>query len=199
MRCLLVCLVACSSPTPSPAAIDAAVDSGSAAQIDATMEGPEVAIIYRTRDGKAVDAAMDAPVPMIFPPQGGFVMLVGARVRGLDPATVTVTASLRDAATTPVLTLEMRPVSLTLGADGWAWPADPDDMFDWANLPTCPLSNTTRNLYDQAYVLRIAATDGAANSSEAKLTIVPTCESGTAGALCRCQCKHGYKLGDPCP
>jgi hypothetical protein len=195
MRCLPLLLVACSSPAP---VTDAAVQPDTAVEIDAPAS-PELAIMYRTRDGKAVDAAAGAQVPLIFPPQGGFVMLVGARVLHLDHTSVTITASLRDALDTPVLTLEMRPVQLAAGVDGWASPANPSDMFDWANLPTCPLSTATRDLYNQAYVLRIAAADGGATMAEQKLSIVPTCEAGTNGDMCRCQCRLGYKLGDPCP
>jgi len=155
--------------------------------------------MYRTRDGMAVDATAGAQVPLTIPPQGGLVLFVGARVRNLDAASVTVTASLRDAADSPVLTLEQRPVHLTIGADGWAAPADPAGMFDWANLPACPLSSATRDVYDQPYVLRIGVADASGASTDAKLEIVPTCEAGANGDLCRCQCKLGYSLGDPCP
>jgi hypothetical protein len=196
MRWFLPLLFACSSPEPMT--VDAAVQPDSV-QIDAPPAGPEVAIMYRSRDGMAVDATDGAHVPLIFPPQGGFVMLVGARVHRFDPASVTITASLRDALDSPVLTLEMRPVELATGIDGWASPANPSDMFDWANLPTCPLAMATRNLYDQTYVLRIAAVDGGGTMAEQRLSIVPACEAGANGDMCRCQCRLGYKLGDPCP
>ena len=124
----LLCLViACSSPVP--ATVDSAQPDVVA--IDAPPGGPELAIMVRTRDGMAMDATVGGQVPLIFPPQGGFVVLVGARVHGLDHTSVTITASLRDAISTPVLSLEMRPVQLAVGADGWASPADPSDMFDW--------------------------------------------------------------------
>jgi hypothetical protein len=195
----LALCVGCSSPAAEPAAVDAGSDPDGSLDADASPSAPELAIVYRTRDAMLVDATEGVSVPLVFPPQGGFVMFVGARVKNLDPATVTVMASLRDDMNSPVLTLEMRPVQLAVGSDGWAMPADPANTFDWANLPSCPLSGATRDVYDQSYVLRVAATDGSGATAEAKLTIVPTCEAGSNGDNCRCQCKLGYSLGDPCP
>lgn len=186
---LAVSLLACGHPASSTVDGAATVDAAPA----------ELALVYRSRDGVAMPAVADAPVPLTFPPQGGFVLLVGVRARHLDPASVTITASLRDPGTDQVLSVEQRPVTLVADADGWASPAMPDGLFNWGNLPACPLANTPKSINAQPYVLRIAAADATGASAEARVTIVPTCEDGAAGDTCRCECRQGYHLGDPCP
>jgi len=161
---------------------------------------PEIEIMYRSRDGMAVACASDAQVPLTVPPQGGMVLLVGMRAKNLaSNSNITLTASIRDTIDDQLLSVEQRPVQLTRGSGGWATPDDPSSLVNWANLPACPISSATRDLYDQPYVLRIAIEDEAGAMAEAKLSIVPTCESGPDGDLCRCQCDHRYVLGDPCP
>lgn len=193
---VLVLMAACSSPSATPPDPDAAIDSASP---DTSQVAPEIEILYRSGDGMATPCAPDAPVPLTLPPQGGFVLLVGLRAKHLDPMSINVTASIRDTVSDQLLSVEQRPVTLVMGSDGWAMPDMPDSLFNWANLPACPLASATRDVFGQPYVLRIAVEDESGAKADAKLTIVPTCEAGSAGDLCRCQCKQGYKLGDPCP
>lgn len=197
-RALLVlsALAACGKHGPAPADPDAAPDSTT---VDAAPSTPEIELMYRSRDGMATACAPDAAVPLTLPPQGGFVLLVGLRAKHLDLSSVMITASIRDTVDNQVLSVEQRPVMLALGSDGWATPDMPDSLFNWANLPACPMAAATRDLYDQPYALRIAAQDGTGGKADATLTIVPTCEAGSGGDACRCECKQGYMLGDPCP
>jgi len=193
---ILSALAACGSHGPKPAGPDAAPDS---ATIDATPSAPEIELAYRSRDGMATTCAPDAAVPLTLPPQGGFVLLVGLRAKHLDLSSVMITASIRDTLDNQVLSVEQRPVTLVLGSDGWATPAMPDSLSNWSNLPACPMASATRDMFDQPYVLHIAAVDGTGAQADASLTIVPTCEAGSAGDDCRCECKQGYMLGNPCP
>lgn len=193
---VLFALAACGSHGPTPAGPDAAADG---ATTDGSPLAPEIELMYRSRDGVATGCSPDAAVPLTLPPQGGFVLLVGLRAKHLDLSSLTITASIRDTVTDQVLSVEQRPVTLALGSDGWATPDMPDSLSNWSNLPACPMASATRDLFDQPYVLRIAAEDGTGAKADAKLTIVPTCEAGADGDLCRCQCKQGYTLGDPCP
>ena len=197
MRTLLIVIAfaACGSHG-SPARPDAAADS---AATDAPPNAPEIELVYRSREGAPVAGMPDAAVPLTLPPQGGFVLLVGVRAKHLDLASVMITASIRDTVSDQVLGVEQRPVTLAVGADGWAIPDMPESLSNWANLPACPMASATRDLFDQPYVLRIAVDDSRGAHADAKLTIVPTCEAGSAGDSCRCECKRGYMLGDPCP
>jgi hypothetical protein len=147
----------------------------------------------------AVCLPTDAPVPLIVPPQGGMVMLVGVRTKGFELSSINITASLRDTVDDQLLTVEQRPVMLAPDADGWAAPAMPEALSNWANLQACPLASATRDLFDQPYLVHLAVADGVGAKAESSVIIMPACADGTDGDLCRCQCKHGYRLGDPCP
>lgn len=193
---VLASFAACGSHGAPPSHPDAAGDD---AAVDAPPAIPEIELMYRSRDGSAVPCAPDAPVPLVLPPQGGFVMLVGLRAKHVDLSSVMITASIRDTVTDQVLSLEQRPVTLTVGADGWAVPDMPSSLSNWSNLPACPLASATRDTFDQPYLLRIAVQDATGAQADAKLTIVPSCDAGSAGDTCRCECKRGYMLGDPCP
>ena len=197
MRALAITmLVACGSPAKTP--VDAAAADATDAPI-ADSPGPQLEMLYRTRDGMSASCAAGTAVPLTFPPQGGFVLLVGARVKHFDLSSVTVTASIRDSIDDHVVSLVQQPVMLVPDTDGWAVPDQPMNLFNWANLPACPAEMATQDIFDRPYVLRIAGADGAGATAEQKVSIVPSCEAGSAGDPCRCQCKLGYKLGDPCP
>ena len=187
-----IALAACTAGTHSTHGTDAP-------DVDGDPAAAELAIAYRSRAGLPVVATAGDAVPLEYPPQGGLVILVGARAKHLG-TNVTLTASLRDTVDpTHVLAVEMRPVELAPDVDGWEMPEQPDSFVNWANLPTCPTAGAARDLDGQPWTLRIAAADDAGKHAETTLSIVPTCEAGTAGDLCRCMCAHDYVLGDPCP
>lgn len=193
MRALALAVVATSAAcsTLAPSTTDAST-------LDGNALAPELEIMYRSRDGLAVACQPLAEVPLTLPPQGGLVLLVGMRAKNLG-SNVMVTASLRDTVDNQLLSVEQRPVELVTTSGGWAEPGEPSSLVNWANLPACPMTTATRDLHGQPYLLRIAVEDGGGKMAEAKLTIVPTCDPGPDGDLCRCQCAQGYVLGDPCP
>jgi hypothetical protein len=138
-------------------------------------------------------------VPLVFPEQGGQILLLGVRARNLDSCALTMTASLRDPCTDELLAVEQRPVVLEPTADGWLEPRA-GIRADWANLPVCPNVASTRDLQGQGYVLRIAIEDASGKTAETTLPVVPTCPDASAGGDgCLCQCQAGYSLGDECP
>ncbi len=192
----VLALAACSSHGHVPMTPDAAIDGST---VDSSPVTPEIELMYRSRDGMATTCSPDAAVPLTLPPQGGFVLLVGLRAKHLDLSSVMITASIRDTVSDQVVSLEQRPVTLAIGSDGWATPDMPDSLSNWSNLPACPMASATRDVFDQPYLLHIAVEDGTGAMADAKLAIVPSCETGSAGDVCRCECKRGYKLGDPCP
>lgn len=135
-------------------------------------------------------------VPLVFPDQGGEVLLIGARARNLAACSATMTTSLRDPCTHEIVTVDVRPVLLTDTADGWAAP-DADHRSQWANLAVCPNAAATRDLQGQHYQLEVVleTTDG--RRAEASMEVVPTCAADDTS--CLCQCQAGYDLGDECP
>jgi hypothetical protein len=152
-----------------------------------------------THDGGQTIAGLQTPmtaVPLVFPDQGGEVLLIGARARNLDACAATMTTSLRDPCTDEVVTVDVRPVHLDATADGWAEPR-PDARSQWANLAVCPNAAATRDLQGQGYVLRVVLATDDGRSAEASIPIVPTCAADDI--TCLCQCQAGYNLGDECP
>lgn len=135
-------------------------------------------------------------VPLVYPLQGGEVLLIGARARNLDACSATMTTSLRDPCTDEVMTVDVRPVHLEATADGWAEP-NADARSQWANLAVCPNAAATRDLQGQSYLLRVVITTDDGRTAEASLPVVPTCPLGDSN--CLCQCQAGYNLGDQCP
>jgi hypothetical protein len=59
----------------------------------------------------------------------------------------------------------------TWGGDGWAMPDQPATLFNWSNLPACPLATATRDISDQPYLLRLAVAD--ATGATAGLPVGP--------------------------
>src|SRR5437868_15357474 len=62
---------------------------------------------------------MGQPANVQPPPQGGYVLYVGAQARNLDACGVSVQGQLRDPATNDQLGFDARTANLILGADGW--------------------------------------------------------------------------------
>jgi hypothetical protein len=95
---------------------------------------PEITLVTRTVDGRAVPLADGGEIPLIEPPQGGKVVFVGARARNVA-CVVQVFASLRDEASGRIVGSEGRPVKLTPAADGWGEPEHPTELSNYANVP----------------------------------------------------------------
>src|SRR5687767_11515180 len=72
----------------------------------------ELEIIHRGINGGVNTTTSSGAVPLILPPQGGKVMLVGVRAKNLDGCPLTLTGALRDQCTGEVIALERRPVLL---------------------------------------------------------------------------------------
>ena len=166
---------------------------------------PEMELAYRTVDGDVAVLADGGEVPLILPPQGGKVILVGFRARNVDLCDLAVRASVHDTCTATdgndgrVVGLEGRPVTLIEGDDGWGVPEDPHTLNNWANIPLCPNNAFTRDIDGQPYLLRvrmIERSSGRATTSSA--TITPVCAEPEALAECDCTCDADYFLGAAC-
>ena len=127
-------LAACPSTSSQPVA-----DSGPA---DAPLDAPpacgtgfigdpskpgELEIHALTADAKDVPLNDKGDLSILFPPQGGRVVFVGARARNIDSCAVQLTGSLRDPTSKQVM-LDSRTVNLTPGADGWGTTSSAGDL-----------------------------------------------------------------------
>jgi hypothetical protein len=137
-------------------------------------------------------------IPLEPPPQGGYVMYIGARARNLDGCGVAMTAHLRDPATGDEAGSDGRSTTLVKRDDGWGWP---DTEFVTSNVPNVGACGdyTHRDIQGQRYTLELDVVDRGRRSIKLSTTIVPTC--GFSGALqqdCLCECSADYMLGKIC-
>src|SRR3712207_1673594 len=70
----------------------------------------EFEVVYRTVQGEVERANEMGKIPLIQPPQGGKVLLVGVRARNLDPCSLIISTALVDPASDAVVALERRPI-----------------------------------------------------------------------------------------
>ena len=90
---------------------------------ECTMVGQDDVMIVASDPYSVISDVSDgSQVPLMSAPQGGHIMLVGARVRAAHDCQLSATASLRDPVTNRVIGLEQRPLLLERGNNGWATP-----------------------------------------------------------------------------
>lgn len=124
-------------------------------------------------------------VPIVFAPQGGFIVLAGVRTQGFEPC-IELTAAIRDPlAGNSVVTLEMRPARLEDGGDGWLYPHRPGELYNWANLTACQTGIATRDFHGEPYLFEMFADDGWSTSTVTR-ELVPWC--AFEDAFCEEQC-----------
>ncbi len=141
-------------------------------------------LVAGTRDGTVVDIVDQGDVDLIPPPQGGHILLVGARVRSARDCRLDATGALRDPATQRVLGLEQRPLLLEHQADGWAVPGM--GLASMPNVAVCPSAAATTSVAGNLYALEVRLADFAGNTvAELRATIRPTC--GTEFCLYDCE------------
>ena len=133
------------------------------------------------------------------PPQGGFIVMVGARARNLDPCGVMLTVALRDPHTQQVR-LDARTVNLQTSTATPDWVETSSQLAGVANVPVCPNQWASTDIYGQAFQLEVTVEDSAHRRAMTTLQVSPACSTDKTFAMgCSCQCQAGYKLGQACP
>ena len=125
------------------------------------------------------------PVALMGAPQGGHILLVGARIHTDAACQVDATGSLRDPATNRVLGLDERALFVERTGDGWAAPSEPVSLSAMPNVAVCPTAATAAAVNGNTYQLEVAITGG---SGSATLTamVVPTCPAGDSYCTSDC-------------
>ncbi|HKA88300.1 MAG TPA: hypothetical protein VKE22_11560 [Haliangiales bacterium] len=176
---------------PSPANTTCSGPVGEAGQPVA------LGVVLRGADGTTTVAADGAAAALIQPPQGGKVILAGVRARNLDTCGVNLIAAVRDLCTNRVQ-LEGRPVNLIVADDGWAYPAAPAELDNFANIGVCPNVSGVRNLYGEPYRVEVSVTDKNGKQGSASVMVVPFCAEPEHALDCACTCAARYVLGSSC-
>jgi hypothetical protein len=156
----------------------------------------ELHLVARDNNGGLLDITESSTVPLLLAPQGGYVAFVGVRATNLDGCGLQLSASIRDdACTKKLLTLETRPVDLTAGANGLAEPESPVDLFNFANLASCPIAGLDRPVDGPIYLLHAAVMDHAGKMGEVQAHVTLSC---MGDMLCECACSNHVQLGSRC-
>jgi hypothetical protein len=186
-----------------PDEADPCAGGAAAGELDA---GVELEIVVQ-RDCVADPVSEGATIPVIEPPQGGKVVIAGARVRNIVNKGVKLSGWLRDPASERVYGLVIQPVRLDLGSDGWLSPRDPASIDNYANISACPMANLPRDVHGEPWVLGIRVEDCAGRSAERQITVTPTCAPPDplrcipeVSTSCECECDMNYyDTGFTCP
>lgn len=157
------------------------------------LQAPPELVAIRSGEPDGVALTDGAVVPMMAPPQGGIILLVGVRARNVDGCAVQLTAALRDPGTNQVIAIESRPAQLRLGGGGWGVPVE-SQFFSMANLAVCPAAAATRDVFDQPWRLELTIDDRGRPATTA-VTIAPSCAGVDPIWDCPCQCAADYQPG----
>lgn len=154
-------------------------------------------ISARAGDGVSVPLQEGGDAPLITPPQGGRVILIGVRATNTIPCSMKLSAALRDKDSGQVR-LDSRTINLKPDGDGWGSSVD-SNLATFAHIPTCPNQWASGDVYGRPYELEVTLSDKAGRSLTKTMTVSPQCSEPAFEKECLCICKQGYKLGAPCP
>ncbi len=154
----------------------------------------EIQIVHQDASSSVIATQPMAAVPLIAPPQGGWIVLLGVRAKNIDGCDTNLTTALVDACDGQILQVDRRPTQLDLGTDGWGQSSI--NMF--GNLPVCPQLTAARDLDNVPYLITVSIEDDGGQKATASLTVVPTCPAD-AGSRCPCECDRDYVVGNACP
>jgi hypothetical protein len=151
----------------------------------------EIQIVHLDENNAVIETQAMQTVPLIAPPQGGWIVLLGVRAKNIDCRPMLTTA-LVDTCDDQILSIDVRSTQLDVGADGWGV----SSLTSFGNLAVCPQLTAARDLTSVPYTMRVAIEDAAGQKAESSLTVVPTCPDGTS--RCACECNHDYVVGREC-
>lgn len=148
----------------------------------------EAEIVFADQAGVVARVADQPNVPLISAPQGGHILLIGARVHAkLASCSVEVNAALRDPATSRVIGLEQRPVTIASNGGDWAGPPPTIGLSDLANLAVCPSAAITTSLDAHPYQVEVRVVAAGLAIAHTTATIMPTC----GDTYCHMDCSPG--------
>jgi len=150
--------------------------------------GLDAEIVFANQMGTVARVADQPNVPLITAPQGGHILLIGARVHAtVKSCSVDVNAALRDPATNRVLGLEERPITISSNGGEWAGPPPSVGLSDMANVAVCPSSAATTSVDAHPYQVEVRIVSAGTTIANATATITPTCND----SYCRNDCAPG--------
>jgi hypothetical protein len=128
------------------------------------------------------------------PPQGGYVMYVGAKVKNMDGCGIEFRGRLRDAVTNEEVGFDARSSDLMLGSDGFGYPKT--GVANVSNVNGCPqVSN--KDIQGQVYNLEMTVVDRDMRTVVVTHPVTPTCMLSDPNIQqhCVCTCSANYSPG----
>ena len=161
----------------------------------------EIALVLRTVDGEVVDLVDGGEVPLILPPQGGKVTLIGVRAKNVTCRAL-MNAGLFDDCANTFIGRDARPIELEASPEdgGFGMPVFPDTLQNYANIPVCPTFASRRDGDDQPYRLELRLTEArrageaAPRTHTLSATVTPVCAEADIEDECRCECDASFVL-----
>ncbi len=183
--CVLSALLGCSDPAAEPE------PSPTELVIEPLMYVPEDQPVHLLEDGGNID--------LFLPPQGGFVVLVGAQIDHSDSDVVDLEASLRDVNSGELVVESSRSVKLQrLPGHPTKYITDRRSISQVVHLTLCP-SEQPGGAVDQELSLELTATELYSDftTGTASMRLTPICNEVTpaAQAYCECLCGPNYVPG----
>lgn len=185
---------------PLEDAADAATDTYSSADAEDGSRALEVKPFMYTTPPLPLHMLADGdPIELFRAPQGGHVLLVGARVSGLNSDTIELRARLRHASTRVIVAEELRTVIVEAVPEEPSWKqTDRRTPTQVAHVAVCP-NYDPEDVVGAAHELEVTVTelyrDFSTGSSSVR--VVPSCIQPNAAdrAECECECVANYTLG----
>lgn len=176
-------------PQPPPCAAGFLGDGGA----------PAIEINTLEPDGTVTTVAQGDTIPLVFPPQGGFVSFIGVRAINVEACGAQLTGALRDLATQEVR-VDSRTINLQRASDGWGTSgiSGMATAANFSNIPLCPNEWSSTNVYGTVYDLEVTLQDTRGHTVTKKLHVTPQCAEPGLLSACLCNCQKGYVLGQPC-
>jgi hypothetical protein len=198
-------LVGCNSANDASSSPPIEEDARSSDQShgDAANDGTLVIFPAQfTQEGMAMRMlAAGDPVDLWSAPQGGHVVLAGAKVKNLTSDTATLKVRFRQPDTGNIVAEEGRTVKMLPVPDepGLMQP-DIRSRSQVSNVPLCP-SYGPLGIVDRTLVMEVSMTalyTDPVESGTTTLLVVPRCSTPDDESFCRCECEANYVLGK-CP
>jgi hypothetical protein len=160
---------------------------------------PEMTIVHQERDGTMVHTGTIAELPLFEADQGGQLLRLSARARNMDVCNLVLKTTLRDHCDNHIVGLDLRPLTLEPGDDGWATPKRPERLTNFSSLQTCPVAAENRALYNEPYSVTLRIEDPEGRFAEASTIVIPKCHGeGDVLRRCHCDCRQEFVLGGEC-
>jgi hypothetical protein len=203
---VVVLLSGCPSSTDSGGDEDAGVmvDAGSR---DVRFVGdpalpPEAELVIFDGDSRPPRSHDEATVlPLQFGIQGGFMILVGAKVRNMDIGTLQITGTVGDDCFAPPRAIGRTGNPMfAVEEGGWGVPDPVQGIAAFLNLQLCPNLDSSRDADGHPYDLEVRITDRARRSVLVNTRFTATCAGagGPGEDACECQCDDQSTLGADC-